>query len=163
MAKATQTAHLEHHLLPCMPLAFPMNIWHIYNYPPHPKTVMCFWRHNIYIRAGLWMQLKHGPSPQPEIPPSWGLMSSTSVVLDTLWLSNRGEFRDWSPSFIHKAVAWGSQGANNLDTRSTAPSLITGPLTQYLHWGDNTIKTASSPHWGVLTPVIYTKMGSSAV
>lgn len=72
-------------------------------------------------------------------------MSSTSVVPDTA--SSSSEFRDqnWSPRRIYKAAACSSQDGNHLETRRVVPSLITGPFTQCLHWGDTTIKTVGSP------------------
>lgn len=52
---------------------------------------------------------------------------------------------NWSPRFIHKASACSSQDITNLEIRRGVPSLTTGPLTQYLHWGDTMIKTMGFP------------------
>lgn len=134
---------------------------------------MCFWRHNIYIEGELWMQPKLGHSPQPEIAPSWGLMSSTSVVPDIpsalpkhqRWIQRV----HWNLGFLHKAASWGSQDTDHLDTRRVVPSLITGPLTQYPPLGRYHDKDSGFfPTMSFLTkkctdPVIYLKMGSSAV
>lgn len=111
--------------------------------PPTTKHATCFSHEH-----------SHGHSPQPGTPASCGLMSSTSVTPDNpsalpnhqRWIQTEQE-----PHFIHKAAAWGSRDANHLDTRRVVLSLITGPLTQYLHWGDTTIKTAGFPTISFLT------------
>lgn len=52
---------------------------------------------------------------------------------------------NWSPRCIYKAAGCSPQDINHLETRRVVPSLITGPLTQYLHWGDTKMKTVGFP------------------
>lgn len=67
--------------------------------------------------------------------------SSTWYCKQQQWIQRL----NWSPRCIYKAAACSSQDGNNLETRSVVPSLITGPFTQCLHWGDTMIKTVGSP------------------
>lgn len=86
-------------------------------------------------------------SPHPEVFPAWGLTSSTSAAPDTTWYQHLRWIQrlNWSPRFIHKAAACSSQDVNHLETKRAVPSLITAPLTQYLHSGDIMTKTVGFP------------------